>query len=161
MKRISAIRIDKERGQTIAEFAMIAPVVFILLFGFIDVSRAYQAWVTVQGAAREGARYGVTGREDCAIAADNRLLCIQHHAAERASSLTNSADDISVSVRNWDYPAYADPPIEGDPGEQCDALEVQVEYDFTPSTPLIDTLFGAVRITGRERLVNEPYGTCE
>lgn len=149
-----------DRGQALAEFALLAPLLVILVFGFIDVSRLYQAWVTLQGAAREGARYGITGREDCDIASDDRLVCIQYQAQQRADSLTNSGTALSVTVRSWDYPAYADPAAEGDPGDQCDALEVQVEYDFTASTPLFDTIFGAVHLTGSERLLNEPFGVC-
>ena len=161
IRRITRFGKRGQRGQTLAEFAMIAPIVVILIFGFIDVSRVYQAWVTIQGAAREGARYAVTGRDDCTIATEDRLACIQHLAAQRAEALTNSAADLTVTVRSWDYPAYADPATENSPGLQCDAIEVQVDYDFTPSTPLANVLLGDVHLTGRERLVNEPFGTCE
>jgi hypothetical protein len=151
----------RELGQSLVEFAMIAPILVILIFGFVDSARLYQAWVTVQGAAREGARFGVTGRDDCPSATDNRVACIKYWAAQRGKSLTNSDTLLSVTVRNWDYPAYADPPTEGNAGGPCDALEVKVEYDFEPSTPLADTLLGFVHITGKERLVNEPFGTCD
>ena len=149
-----------EQGQTLAEFALLVPLLVILIFGFVDVSRIYQSWVTIEGAAREGARYGVTGRSDCDIAADDRLACIQYHTEQRASALTNDGDDLTVTVRSWDYPTYADPAAEGDPGQQCDAIEVQVDYEFTPSTPLAETIFGSITMVGRERLVNEPFGTC-
>ena len=155
------LRRHNERGQTLAEFAMIAPILVILIFGFVDVARLYNAWVTVQGAAREGARYGVTGRSDCSIAADDRMACIEYEAEQRAGALANSDTDIDVSVRSWNYPSYADPAIEDSAGEQCDAIEVQVDYDFTPSTPLASTIIGSVPITARERLVNEPFGACD
>ena len=150
-----------ERGQTLAEFALLVPLLVILIFGFVDVSRIYQAWVTIEGAAREGARYGVTGRSDCDIAADDRLACIEYNTTQRAKALTNDDTNLTVTVRSWDYPSYADPASEGDPGEQCDAIEVQVNYQFTPSTPLAETIFGAIELVGRERLVNEPFGTCQ
>jgi hypothetical protein len=151
----------RDRGQALAEFALIAPVFFILIFGIIDVARLYHSWVTIQGAAREGARYGVTGRADCEIATSDRLACIEHIAGESASRLTNSVSDLDVTVRHWEYPDYADPPTEGDPGGQCDALEVRVEYDFTPSIPLMDVLLGSVHMKASERLVNEPFGPCD
>ena len=150
-----------ERGQTLAEFALLGPLLVILIFGFVDVSRIYQSWVTIEGAAREGARYGVTGRSDCDIAADDRLACIEYNTTQRAKALTNDDTDLTVTARSWDYPTYADPASEGDPGEQCDAIEVQVNYQFTPSTPLAETIFGAIELVGRERLVNEPFGTCQ
>lgn len=153
-------RHKRERGQALAEFAMITPLLVILVFGFVDLARVYHSWVTIQGAAREAARYGVTGREDCPIASDDRVSCIEYNAEQRAEQLANTDTDLTVSVRSWDYPDYLDPPNEGDPGQQCDALEVQVEYDFTPSTPLADTLLGGVHLTATERLVNEPFGVC-
>jgi Flp pilus assembly protein TadG len=148
----------RERGQTLAEFALIAPLLVILIFGFVDAARLYHAWVTIEGAAREGARYGVTGREDCATPSPTRLTCIQYNASQRAKELANASTDLTVSVRSWDYPTYTDPATEGDPGEQCDALEVQVDYDFTPA--VVSTIFGSIHLVGRERLVNEPFGTC-
>jgi hypothetical protein len=160
-KRTVSGRRRRERGQALVEFALIAPVLVILIFGFVDAARLYQAWVTVQGAAREGARYGVTGQDDCPAATDNRVACITYWASQRAKGLTNADTLLAVTVRRWDYPTYPDPPLEGSAGGPCDALEVKVEYDFEPSTPLADTILGFVHITGRERLVNEPFGTCE
>lgn len=139
---------------------MVAPVFFLLIFGIIDMARLYNAWVTLQGAAREGARYGVTGRSDCAIASDDRHQCILYVTKQRTLGLTNAASNVVVRVRSWDYPTYADPPTENDPGAQCDAIEVQVEYDFTAATPLVDSILGPVHLTTRERLVNEPFGPC-
>lgn len=161
MMRTVIAKMRRERGQTLAEFALLVPLLVILIFGFVDVSRIYQSWVTIEGAAREGARYGVTGRSDCDIAADDRLACIEYNTTQRTQALTNDDTDITVTVRSWDYPSYADPAAEGDPGEQCDAIEVQVNYEFTPSTPLAETIFGSITMVGRERLVNEPFGTCE
>ena len=151
---------QRERGQALAEFALIAPILVILIFGFVDTTRLYQAWVTIQGAAREGARYGVTGQDDCPSATDNRVACIKYWAQQRAKTLTNSSTALQITVRKWTYPNYPNPPTEGSAGQQCDALEVKVEYDFSPATPLASALFGGVHITGRERLVNEPFGPC-
>lgn len=147
----------RERGQTLAEFAIILPIVFLLIAGFVDLTRVYNAWVSVEGAAREGARYGVTGQDDCAGATDNRVACIQYLAKQRTKGLANSTD-VTVTVRSWDYPDYASPATEGSAGVACDALEVQVDYAFKPA--IFTVLFGSVSIKGRERLVNEPWNDC-
>jgi hypothetical protein len=149
-----------ELGQSLAEFALAAPMLFIVIFGLIDTARMYNSWVTVQHAAREGARYGVTGREDCNIASPDRLACIEHTARSQTQGLTNDQTDLTVDVRSWEYPTYADPPTDGTAGEQCDALEVRVEYDFTASIPGLAAIFGPVHLVARERLVNEPFGPC-
>lgn len=45
------------RGQNLVEFALIAPVMFILLFGIIDFGLALNQRITFEHAAKEGARY--------------------------------------------------------------------------------------------------------
>jgi hypothetical protein len=149
-----------QNGQTLAEFALAAPIFFLLVFGFIDMARLYQSWVTVQHAAREGARYAVTGRADCSIASPSREACIEHIARAQTEGLHDPDDDLTVGFRSWDYPAYSNPPTDNSAGSQCDAVEVNIGYDFTPSVPIISRITGSVHITARERLVNEPFGPC-
>ena len=57
-------RRDGESGQTLVEFMVVAPLLFMLLFGIIEFALLLQAWQTVQHAAQEGARYAATGRTD-------------------------------------------------------------------------------------------------
>ena len=46
----------RERGVTAVEFAIILPILLMLVFGVIEFGRAYQARLTVTHAAREGVR---------------------------------------------------------------------------------------------------------
>ena len=55
------------RGQTLVEFALTLPLLLLLLLGIIEFGRIFQAWVTLQNAARTAARYAVTGRYDQTI----------------------------------------------------------------------------------------------
>ncbi len=48
-----------ERGQSLTEFALMAPLLVLVLLGAIDLGRAYFAYVSITNAAREGARYGM------------------------------------------------------------------------------------------------------
>ncbi|TVR21916.1 MAG: pilus assembly protein [Anaerolineaceae bacterium] len=57
-------RRHKRIGQTLVEFAITLPVLLLLLFGTIEFGRAFQAWVTLENAAREAARYTTTGQYD-------------------------------------------------------------------------------------------------
>lgn len=51
---------DRQRGATAVEFALILPLFLSMLLGVIDFGLAFGESVTLQGAAREGARQGVT-----------------------------------------------------------------------------------------------------
>lgn len=52
------------RGQTLVEFALTLPILLMLMFGVIEFARIFQAWITLQNAARTAARYAVTGQWD-------------------------------------------------------------------------------------------------
>jgi Flp pilus assembly protein TadG len=154
------IRQSQDRGQTLLEFALIAPVLSLLLFGLVDLSRLMESHVTIQEAARSAARYAVTGRIDCVgPATPDRPACIRQAVADRTSSLDNKAS-IATTFQSWSYPAYADPPTPNDAGKQCDAVEVKVNYDYQPVTPIFNFLVHHVPLHASERMVNEPFGTC-
>jgi hypothetical protein len=48
---------DRERGQGLAEFAIVIPVFLLIVFGMIDIGRVIWATDDITNAAREGARY--------------------------------------------------------------------------------------------------------
>ena len=48
----------KQRGQSLVEFALTSTILLLLAMGLIDLSRAFYYSVSLQGAAREGARHG-------------------------------------------------------------------------------------------------------
>ncbi len=63
----------QQRGQTLVEFALVAPLLLTVIFGTIEFCFLYQSTNTVSFAAREGARVGaVLGPTD--IAADSKIL---------------------------------------------------------------------------------------
>lgn len=50
-----------ERGAAAVEFALVVPILLLLVFGIIDFSRAYNAQVTLNEAAAQGVRKLATG----------------------------------------------------------------------------------------------------
>jgi hypothetical protein len=52
---------NRRRGQTLVEFAAVLPILLIMIFGIIEFGRMFQAWVSLQNAARAAARYASTG----------------------------------------------------------------------------------------------------
>ena len=48
-----------EKGQEVVEFALVIPLLFLLLFGIIDFSNIIFSYDTISNATREGARYGI------------------------------------------------------------------------------------------------------
>ena len=53
-------RIHGERGAAAVEFAIVATLFFMLVFGIIDFGFGFHSWNAIENAAREGARVGAT-----------------------------------------------------------------------------------------------------
>lgn len=49
----------REEGQSYLETALVLPILILLVMGVLDIGRAFNAYVVVMNAAREGARYGI------------------------------------------------------------------------------------------------------
>jgi Flp pilus assembly protein TadG len=56
------IRLKNERGQTMTEFALVLPVLALVLFAVIQFGIVFNNYVTLTDATRAGARKGAVGR---------------------------------------------------------------------------------------------------
>jgi Flp pilus assembly protein TadG len=65
-------RFDGQRSQALIEFALISPVLLLLIFGVIDIGRAVFYYDTLNHAAREGARAAV--RASSTLPTNNDVL---------------------------------------------------------------------------------------
>jgi len=63
-----------QRSQALIEFALVSPVLLLLLFGVIDIGRAIFYYDTINHAAREGARTAV--RASNALPTNNDVLTV-------------------------------------------------------------------------------------
>lgn len=66
------VRLRRERAQSLVEFAMIFPILVLMLAGITEIGFLYYTSYTVENASREGARIAVT-LEDL-VANDARVL---------------------------------------------------------------------------------------
>ncbi|MFZ5810401.1 MAG: TadE/TadG family type IV pilus assembly protein [Chloroflexota bacterium] len=58
-------------GQAITEFALVLPILLLLIFGIIEFARVFQSYLVVDNAARFGVRYAVTGEYNPAYCQDS------------------------------------------------------------------------------------------
>ena len=57
MSFLNETRDRKQRGQNILEFALVLPILAIVMFGVLDLGRVFFATIGLTNAAREGVRY--------------------------------------------------------------------------------------------------------
>jgi hypothetical protein len=76
----------RQSGQTLVEFALVAPMLLLVIFGTIEFCFLYQSTNTVGFAAREGARVGaVLGPTDSA--ADSKIIQAIFNATSSGAGL--------------------------------------------------------------------------
>jgi hypothetical protein len=51
---------NRTKGQGVVEFALVLPVLLMLVFGLIEFGRLLFIYITINSAAREAARYGIS-----------------------------------------------------------------------------------------------------
>ncbi|MDP1799373.1 MAG: TadE/TadG family type IV pilus assembly protein [Planctomycetaceae bacterium] len=61
MKMMLALRppVERRRGVATVEFALAAPILFLLLFGIFEIAHAFMVQHQIKDAARQGCRVGV------------------------------------------------------------------------------------------------------
>jgi Flp pilus assembly protein TadG len=64
MRSRTARHEPRDRGAAVVEFALLLPLLLLLVFGIIDFGRALNAQITLTQAAREGARLAALGKSN-------------------------------------------------------------------------------------------------
>jgi Flp pilus assembly protein TadG len=95
-------RISREEGVAAVEFALILPVLALMLFGILEFGRVWSQYQVFQGAAREGAR--------CAA-----VQATEFSDCEIQPAIDHAADPYQPSDPNADVQIAEAPPPTGAP----------------------------------------------
>ena len=90
-------RIADQKGQTMVEFALVAPLLCLILFAVLQFGVVYKDYVTLTDATRVGARKAATSRQAANPPAEAE-------AALRASATGLTQADLDVAVASaWEH----------------------------------------------------------
>jgi hypothetical protein len=142
---------SRERGQSIVEFALVLPLMMILLLAIIDFGRIYTTMQTVESAAREGADFATTlGAEQWDLARQPFTVAeMERRSCTAASNLPDYVGDAdSCTNPSFDYCLIYDtgePCVPFDPAEGCEnknrippcMVTVKLTYDFHLFAPVV------------------------
>jgi len=130
---------SKERGaagQSLVEFALVFPVLIIMLIAIFDFGRLVFAYNAITNAAREGARVGIINQTESSI---------QDEVINQGTSLGLVAGDVVVTYVESDAPTQ---PCPDDPPKSLECLVVvTVAYDWQAITPVIGSIVGPITVT--------------
>ena len=87
-----------ERGQTMVEFALVVPILCIVLFGIFQFGALYNDYVTLTDATRVGARKAAVSRHEA-----NPAGAAVTAARNSASGLTPGKLVVTVTSTGWDH----------------------------------------------------------
>lgn len=101
--RIAARVRRGEQGAVAVEFALLLPVLVLLVFGIIDFGRVFNAQISVTQAAREGARLAALANPNAcdrtaAAATGLSLTCAGNVTITACSSTADQTNDAQVRV---------------------------------------------------------------
>ena len=85
-KKKRAARLDSRRGASAVEFAVVAPIMFLFVFGLIEVGRMLMVQQALTNAAREGCRKACLATTTSATAVDTVVRNTLQVAVPNASN---------------------------------------------------------------------------
>lgn len=138
----------RRRGQALVEFALVLPVLLVLLLMAVDFGRLFTTYVSVNNAAREGAFYAAehakdtpfdpTAYSDASRAAARREVNVQGQGGEGTLSFSGPTCHVAgapASTLNCDAAAASSSAV----GHQ---VSFEVARPFSLLTPFVGDLFG-------------------
>ncbi len=129
--RVRALR-REQRGTAVVEFALVAPILFLLVFGILDFGRALNYYNQLTQLAGQGARAAVVnGNPDGTGPASGTSNQSQHVNTYATGGIKNG---IKVCIQGNSPPAAGQP------------VTIQATYKFT-FLPLIGAALGSPTIT--------------
>ncbi|HID65103.1 MAG TPA: pilus assembly protein, partial [Anaerolineae bacterium] len=162
---------SREKGQTMVEFALILPILLLVMFVIIESGRIFQAYITVQHAAREGARYAVTGRweEEFVGEPDPRVASIEDVTRNALAGLTLAGpagydENGRILTGHYEIKIFGQNPnpppalLEGYAGLPNEKVAVQVAYRLEIITPILNAIAPSVEVKGYQEMINEDFG---
>jgi hypothetical protein len=131
--------IRAERAQSLVEFALVMPMLLILLFGIIDFGLGLRAYISAASATREGARYAAVGNPAGTFSSGGSGECNGSTSTTTVGKVCSNlkgldlenVDDVSVTYPNGRAP-----------GESV-VVELDYEYEYiTPVRRIVNFLSG-------------------
>lgn len=136
-----------EAGQSLIEFALIAPLVLVFLLGLVDFGIAIDRRIVLNHAVREGARYAAVGGQALTTGVPATEAEIKTYTAAQSQGIADESG--APGSDNYIEVCYEDANGNGSLGDVGDNVRVRVHYrhDFvTGFTALVDASLASIEM---------------
>jgi Flp pilus assembly protein TadG len=147
--RFARRRHERERGVVLVEFAIIALLLFTLIFGIIEFGWAYTQQLDVRHGAREGARLAAVSYSGSNLTGN----------AQRAELLAATCDRMDSSDTVFVRFTQSDGDGDGSQSEIGDLVDVEVTAPLDTLTGFFDALLGDITLRSTVTLRSEQTQT--
>ena len=149
----------QQRAQSIVEFAVMAPTLFLLLFGLVDFGRAGFYYVSASGLARTGARDAVvastgTGYTDTQVVALVKQQADSMAIANLAQPAVCGTSTPSSNLTSCEKPPLGSTYIFIDRSSSS-YVEVSIIYAYQPTSPLVSAITGTIYMVASATMSKE------
>jgi Flp pilus assembly protein TadG len=147
-----------DHGANLVEFALVMPLLLLLIFGTFEFGRLIATQVALNSAAREGARFGTTIGDRNLDGVPNFADCDEIREVAKQRAVMAKIDDSDIEVfydKGEGTPVYADcqpagiPPA-ADTVATGDRLTVVVRGTFTSNVPLISLILNDIGFEAKQ-----------
>lgn len=157
MKRLATLA-RQDDGATALEFALVAPVLFLILFGIVEFSLVMFASSVIEGATGNAARLSKTGAERSTTGSPTERA--QADSARLRQLILERGSGV-LKDRNLNIATIPQGGSQGGSmGSSGEIVVYRVTYNWDISTPLIGNLIaddGVFVIGSTTVVVNEPF----
>lgn len=125
-----------QRGQTLVEFAVVLPIIVLLMLGLFDFGRVVIFSAQLDNASRAGARVAIVNQSDdpSCLGGAKTFKCAAADITAGMGMMATDIDDLVITGSDCTLPS------------NCSAT-VTVTYSFEPITPLVSSFFGPVGLS--------------
>lgn len=154
-----------QKGQTLVEFALVLPVLFLLIFGIVDLGVMFYVNLTMQYAVYQGTRYAVTGRSDLGTDRKSALITKIKNSSnglyDKNMHVPKDPEIFVITPSKVTFNNYTGTPITGNPGRPDDIIVVSLTYTWPLLTPMFKPFFlgGNYTFTVKSTMKNESFPT--
>lgn len=134
------------RGQALVEFALVIPILLLILFAIIDVGRYVYSWNAINEASRAGARSGSVDSRPPDCNALSVETCVKTIARNRLTAVSITLADVKVECqRRAPNGALSGLQLNncGGSWRANDIMTVTISTPFTLITPIVAQLIDA------------------